>query len=61
VYIDTQSVIYTVEPHPKYFPVLRPLWAAVSGGAVELVTSDLTVMECLVGPYKTGDVTVEAD
>jgi predicted nucleic acid-binding protein len=60
VYVDTQSVVYTVEPHPAYFSVLRPLWAAVGAGSVELVTSDLTLMECLVGPYKTGDVGVEA-
>ncbi len=59
VYIDTQSLIYTIEHNSRYEPTLLPLWAAVSSGAVDLVTSELTMMESLVGPYKTGDTAVE--
>lgn len=55
VYVDAQAVIYTVERRPVYAPLLRPLWAAVQAGIVEAVTSELTVLEVLVGPLKTGN------
>jgi hypothetical protein len=32
VYADTQALIYTVEKHPVYFPLLLPLWQAVQAG-----------------------------
>ena len=28
VYLDANSVIYTVESHPVYGPLLQPLWQA---------------------------------
>lgn len=59
VYIDTQSLIYTIEPNPTYFGTLRPLWAAVGAGQLELATSELTILEVLVGPYKSGNTAVE--
>lgn len=60
VYIDTQSLIYSVEHNRRYEPTLLPLWSAVSAGTLDLVTSELSVMECLVGPYKSGNAQVEA-
>ena len=55
VYLDTQAVIYSVEKHPKYAHALRPLWVAAKGGSLRLVTSELTLLETLVGPFKNGD------
>lgn len=60
VYIDTQSVIYSVEKHPIYWPILHPLWQAMKRGSVELFSSELTLLETLVGPYKSGDALLEA-
>ena len=54
-YIDTQSVIYTVEQHPVYAPLLDAFWQAVQAKAVRVATSELTVMESLVGPLKRSD------
>jgi predicted nucleic acid-binding protein len=56
VYIDTQIFIYSVEKHPDYAPLLRPLWQAVEDGRLEVVTSELTLLETLVAPLKNGDV-----
>jgi predicted nucleic acid-binding protein len=61
VYVDAQCVIYTVDNHPVYAPALAPLWLAVKTGPVRAVSSELTVMESLVGPYKAGDAAREAD
>lgn len=60
VYVDAQVVIYSVEKHPTYAPLLRPLWAAVQAGTVQAVTSELTELEVLVGPLKAGDAPLVA-
>jgi predicted nucleic acid-binding protein len=55
VYLDTNPVIYSVEKHPVYWPLLQPLWQAARGKTIEIVGSDLVLMETLVGPLKSGD------
>jgi predicted nucleic acid-binding protein len=55
VYLDTNPVIYSVEKHPVYWPLLEPLWQAAKGKAIEIVSSDLALMETLIGPLKSGD------
>ena len=55
VYFDTNPVIYSVEKNPTYWPLLEPVWQAAKAGTVEIVSSDLTLMETLVGPLKAGD------
>lgn len=55
VYFDANSVIYSVEKHLVYWPFLEPFWQAAKGKTIEIVSSDLTLMETLVGPLKSGD------
>lgn len=55
VYLDTPSVIYSVEKHTDYWPLLRPLWAASRTGQIEIVGSELLMLETLVGPLKHKD------
>jgi predicted nucleic acid-binding protein len=57
---DAQVCIYSVEQHPVYAPLLRPLWQAVQNGALEVVSSELALMETLVGPFKRGDTGLAA-
>ena len=59
VYIDTMTLIYTVERYPAYWPLLEPMWRAAQTGNIEIVSSELTLMEALVGPLKSGDATLE--
>ena len=61
LYADTQVFVYSVEKHPIYAPLLRPLWAALAGGTLEVVSSELTLLEALVGPLKKGDPALVAD
>lgn len=61
VYADTQIWIYSVEKHPIYAPILRPLWEAVLKGNIEVVSSELTLMETLVGPLRRGDTGLATD
>ena len=55
VYIDTMTLIYTVERYPAYWPLLDPLWQAARAGSIEVISSELTLMEVLVGPVKSGN------
>ena len=61
VYLDANSVIYSVEKHPVYWPLLQPMWQAIKGKPVEIVSSELVLMETLVGPYKSGDTVLAND
>jgi predicted nucleic acid-binding protein len=58
--IDSQIIIYTVDKHPFYAPLLWPLWSALQFGPVVAVASELAMMEVLVGPLKSGDTTLAA-
>lgn len=55
VYADANIALYTVNGHPVYAPLCEPLWMAAQSGAVEVVSSELTLLEILVGPLKAGD------
>jgi predicted nucleic acid-binding protein len=55
LYLDASVVIYSVETHSTYWPLLKPLWEKANLGEVSLVSSDLTILECLVRPLKTRD------
>jgi predicted nucleic acid-binding protein len=61
VYVDVQILIYSVEKHPGYGPLLRPLWQAVQGESLEVVSSELALMEALTGPLKRNDTALASD
>jgi predicted nucleic acid-binding protein len=56
VAVDTAVFIYFIEEHPKYLPLIGPLFNQVDAGTRELVTSALTLLEVLVVPYRAGDL-----
>jgi hypothetical protein len=41
VYLDASPVIYSVEKHPVYWPVLEPLWQAAKGKTIEMSAATL--------------------
>lgn len=60
VYVDTPAVIYTVEPHPLYAPLLRPLWQASQTQSLPIISSELTLLETLVHPLRNADAALQA-
>ena len=52
---DTAIFIYFIEEHPRFLPLIEPLFQEVDKGRRELVTSALTLLEVLVVPYRSGD------
>ena len=45
VYTDSDILIYSVETHAKYWPVLQPLWQAARTGACSIISTELVLME----------------
>jgi predicted nucleic acid-binding protein len=56
--LDTAPLIYFIEHHLLYYPLVEPFFAAVERGEVEVVTSTLTLTEVLVHPYRHGNQTL---
>jgi predicted nucleic acid-binding protein len=55
VYFDSNALIYSVETHPTYWHLLEPVWLAAQQGTLTIVTSELAIVETLVGPLRSGD------
>ncbi len=53
IYADAQIPIYSVDNHLKYGAICAPLWQVKAGAT--LVSSELTLMETLVGPLRSGN------
>lgn len=51
--LDTAPLIYFIEQHPTYHPILKPIFAALSAGQFTAVTSTITLVETLVQPFRT--------
>jgi predicted nucleic acid-binding protein len=54
--IDTALFIYLIEEHPRYLPLVEPLFDAIDSGRVSAVTSAVTLLEVLVVPYRAGAI-----
>ncbi|GBC93957.1 hypothetical protein HRbin15_02459 [bacterium HR15] len=52
--LDTAPIIYFVEAHPRYDALLMPIFARIDQGAVNGVTSVITLVEVLVHPLRQG-------
>lgn len=53
--VDTAVFIYFIEEHPRYLPLIAPLFEEADAGKRTLVTSAITLLEVLVVPYRAGD------
>lgn len=52
LYFDTAPIIYSVEEHAVYWPELQPIWKAFSVGELQIVTSELSLLETLIRPIR---------
>jgi predicted nucleic acid-binding protein len=53
VYIDTPVLIYTLENHQDYYPLLKQLWAKFENNQVSITSSELIITEALVSPLRS--------
>ena len=61
IYVDTSPVIYTIESHPDYYSLLQPLWLKFQTNEVEIISSELILMETLVVPLRNANNTLIAE
>lgn len=53
--LDTAPLIYFIEKHSLYPPLILPFFEAVERGDIEVVTSTLTLTEVLIHPLRQND------
>ena len=58
IYVDTSVVIYTIEGNPEYYSLLQPLWLKFQLGELEIISSELILMEALVLPLKNANISL---
>jgi predicted nucleic acid-binding protein len=58
--LDTAPLIYYLEEHPLYLPVVDPFFAALARGDLQAVTSTVTLIEVLTQPLRHGDAALAA-
>ena len=58
--LDTAPVVYLVEMHPRYGPLVLEIFDRMARGRLRAVTSVVTLAEVLVRPFQRGDVRLEA-
>ena len=61
VYVDTAILIYTLEVNTNYFSLLQPLWIKFQAQEIELVSSELILMETLVLPLRNKNISLVSD
>jgi predicted nucleic acid-binding protein len=52
VYFDTNVFIYAIEGHDAYYEWINELFQFITSKQILVITSELTLAECLVKPFK---------
>ncbi len=52
IYLDTVTIIYSVERFPDYILLLDPMWQQLQLGSIQIMTSELAILETLVMPLR---------
>lgn len=60
VAVDTAVFIYFAEGHPAFLSLARQIFTAADRGETEVVTSEITLLEVLVVPYRAGNLPLAA-
>jgi predicted nucleic acid-binding protein len=53
--LDTAPLIYYLEEHPTYLPLVDPFFEALARGDLQAVTSTVTLIEVLTQPLRHGN------
>lgn len=61
VYVDANCIIYSVERVAPYQSLLQALWDGARAGLWRLCASELSLLETLVIPMRSGDSLLEND
>jgi predicted nucleic acid-binding protein len=54
LFVDTAPLIYLIEQHPVYLPIVREVVRRIDEGVVEAYSSVITLTEVLTQPIRLG-------
>lgn len=54
IFLDTAPVIYFIERHPTFFPLVRSIFESLSDRDFRAISSPITLAECSIVPYRQG-------
>jgi predicted nucleic acid-binding protein len=57
--LDTAPVVYFLEAHPQYGPLVREVFQRIGNGEITARTSVVTLSEALVRPLAVGDIPLQ--
>jgi predicted nucleic acid-binding protein len=60
VYLDANAIIYNYEKVEPYRTLLEPVWLGAGPGTYDIVASELSLLEVLVGPLQQGNANLQA-
>lgn len=61
LFLDTAPVIYFVERNPQYLPYVRVVFQQIRDSSITAVISPVTLAECLVRPYRLGQIELQQE
>lgn len=61
LFLDTAPVIYFVEQNPHFLKLTEHIFTRIDSGQITAVTSPITLSECLVIPYRSGNENLQTD
>jgi hypothetical protein len=56
IYLDTVTIIYSIERFPEYVALLDPMWQQLQVGTLQVITSEITLLETLVMPIRQSNM-----
>lgn len=57
--VDTPTIIYFIEAHPLYDPIVAAIFNDIASGRLTGVTSAITITEVLVQPFLQGNAQLQ--
>ena len=61
LFVDKAPIIFFIEKNPKYFPIVETVFELIDNGKISVVTSPITLAECLIHPFRLGLAQFESD
>ncbi|MEH1833674.1 MAG: hypothetical protein V7L29_16775 [Nostoc sp.] len=62
IYVDTSVVIYIIKANPEYYLLLQSLWLKFQLGELEIISTELILMEALILPLRNANISlIQAD
>ena len=58
IYLDADCFIYSVERHPDYWPLIKPVWTSAADSLISIFSSQLIITETLVVPLRSGNFSI---